>query len=307
MVIFLILGLFLPATPRASKSLLFAEFKKDSLLKNTPSPRIIFIGGSNLSFGINSQTIKDELNLNPINTAIHAMIGLNYMLSNTIQYVKKGDIIILVPEYAHFYRDYNHGSQQLFRTIFDVNLSKIRLINPIQMLNMVKYIPKYTVSKFKLKEYINVREDTFYGVNSFNQYGDTYTHWELERRKVKPFPKLQSKFNESVMEQIQEFQTEIEKRDAILLISFPGLQDASYFNMIEQIKKVEAEYIKNGFRILGSSKRYMIPDEMIFNTPYHLNKNGVDYRTGLLIEDFQKYNRQYAICDICIDSVELAD
>ena len=45
----------------------------------------------------------------------------------------------------------------------------------------------------------------------------------------------------------------------------------------------------------------MIPDKMMFNTPYHLNKNGVDYRTSLLIEDFQKYKRQYAICDTCID------
>ncbi len=301
MVIFFILGLFLPATPRASKSLLFGALKKDSRLKSTPSPRIIFIGGSNLSFGLNSQTIKDELNLNPINTAIHVNIGLNYMLSNTIQYVKRKDIIILVPEYEHFYWDYNRGTQHLFRTIFDVNPSKIRLLNQIQMLNIVKYIPKYTVSKFKSTEYINVKENMVYGVNSFNQYGDTYTHWELGRKKFKPYSKIRGEFNQSVMERIKEFQAEIEKRNATLLISFPGLQDASYFNMTEQIKKVEAEYIKNGLIVLGSSKRYMIPDKMMFNTPYHLNKNGVDYRTSLLIEDFQKYKRQYAICDICID------
>ena len=301
MVILLILGLSLPATPVTSKSLLFGALEKDSLLQNTLSPRIIFVGGSNLSFGLNSQRIKDELNLNPINTAIHAGIGLNYMLSNTIQYVKKGDIILLAPEYEHFYWDYNHGTQELFRTIFDVNPSKIRLLNLIQMLNMVKYIPKYTVSKFKPTEYINVKENMVYGVNSFNQYGDAYTHWELERRKFKPFPKIGGKFNQSVMERIKEFQVEIEKRNAILLISFPSLQDISYFNMTEQIKKVEAEYIKNGLRVLGSSKRYMIPDEMMFDAPYHLSKNGVDYRTSLLIEDFKKYNRQHAICDICID------
>ncbi len=301
MVVFLILGLFLPTTPRVSKSLLFAELKKDSLLKNSPSPRIIFIGGSNLCFGLNSQKIKDSLNLNPINTAISARIGLNYMLSNTIQYVKEGDIVVLVPEYRHFYRDYNYVSEELFRTIFDVNLSKIRLLNPIQMLNMVKYIPKYAVYKIKPTEYIKVEEDIIYGVDSFNQYGDTYTHWELERRKVTPLGKLEGKFNHSVMEQIKEFETEIEKRNAILLISFPGLQDISYFNLLAEIKKVEAQYIKHGFNLLGSSERYKIPDDMIFNTPYHLTKNGVDYRTNLFIEDFKKYNKQYAICDICID------
>ena len=52
-VLTLVFGLGLPATPRASKSLIYAKIKKDSLLKNSLSPRIIFIGGSNLSFGLN--------------------------------------------------------------------------------------------------------------------------------------------------------------------------------------------------------------------------------------------------------------
>ena len=78
-VFFLMLGLLLPATPRASKSLLFANQKKDELLQRVKSPRMIFVGGSNLSFGLNSQIIKNELNINPINTAVHAAIGVRYM------------------------------------------------------------------------------------------------------------------------------------------------------------------------------------------------------------------------------------
>ena len=49
-VILFVLGLLLPATPRASKSLLFANLKKDALLENTKSPRVIFVGGSNFKF-----------------------------------------------------------------------------------------------------------------------------------------------------------------------------------------------------------------------------------------------------------------
>ena len=68
-VIIFLLALFTPTTPRASKSLLMSSINKDSLLKNTPSPRIIFVGGSNLSFGLNSQMIKDSLSLNPATTS----------------------------------------------------------------------------------------------------------------------------------------------------------------------------------------------------------------------------------------------
>jgi len=54
------ISMSLPSTPRAATSLLFAERQKDSLLKHTPPPRIIFVGGSNLSFGLNGQLIKDS-------------------------------------------------------------------------------------------------------------------------------------------------------------------------------------------------------------------------------------------------------
>ena len=53
--------------------------KKCQLLEDTPSPRIIFVGGSNLAFGLDSQRIKDSLNINVINYGLHAGIGLKYM------------------------------------------------------------------------------------------------------------------------------------------------------------------------------------------------------------------------------------
>lgn len=56
--------------------------KKCQLLEDTPSPRIIFVGGSNLAFGLDSQRIKDSLNINVINYGLHAGIGLKYMIDD---------------------------------------------------------------------------------------------------------------------------------------------------------------------------------------------------------------------------------
>ena len=158
------IGLFLPTTPRVSESLLFGAIQKDSLLKNVESPRIIFVGGSNLSFGINSQMIKDSLGLNPINTAIHAAIGLKYMMENTLQYVREGDIVVLAPEYDHFYRKYDVVSEELMRMVFDVNFSNFKLLNFKQKLALIPHIPKYSLSKFKPNEYMNVKVDEIYSV-----------------------------------------------------------------------------------------------------------------------------------------------
>lgn len=290
---FIAIGLLLPTTPRASKSLLMASVEKDSLLIFTKSPRIIFVGGSNSSFGINSKMIKDSLNMNPINTGIHASIGLQYMLKNTLQYVKKGDVVVLIPEYSHFFNDYNCGSEELMRMVFDVNISKINNLNVYQLINIVPFIPKYALSKFNPMEYFNVSESDVYGVNSFNKYGDAIGHYGKVREKFTPYKKYINPYNPIVIKKIKEFQREVEKRDAILLVSYPAFQDISFLNCLDNIKRVNKEYEINKFSILGNPKKYMIPNTMMFNTPYHLSKLGVDYRTNLLIEDLKKNRLLY--------------
>ena len=116
----------LPPSPRVSGSQLYGKIAKDSLLRNTKNDRIIFIGGSNLSFGLNSQMIKDSLKFNPINTAINANIGLEYMLVNTLQYIKENDVIIIAPEYAHFSKNTIHGAgKEMITTVAEVDKFKL--------------------------------------------------------------------------------------------------------------------------------------------------------------------------------------
>lgn len=285
---FTVLGLFLPTTPRASKSLLMVSVMKDSLLKNTKSPRIIFVGGSNLSFGLNSQMLKDSLKINPINTGIHAGIGLQYMIENTLRFVKKGDIIVLIPEYEHFYLDYDAGSEELLRIVFDVDISNLKLLNMWQLGNIVSLMPKYATSKLNPTEYFNVVESDVYSVNSFNKYGDAVAHYGMKRRDFPQTQNFKNEFNNNVMEKLKKFQLDIEKKGANLIVSYPAFQDLSYANCEKKIKRVQKEFEKNNFSILGTPERYKCPDVMMFNTPSHLNKQGVDYRTKLFIEDFEK-------------------
>lgn len=286
-VFILALGLGLPATPKDSKSLLFAKIKKDSLLKNTPSPRIIFVGGSNLSFGLNSQTIKDSLDLNPINTTIHAGIGLEYMMDNTLQYVNEGDIVVVAAEYQHFFGNFVYGGEELLRLITDVRYAKLK-INQIK--NIYKFFPKLAFSRINPFNYIFVRESDIYSVNSFNEYGDVYTHWGMEQEKIKPNLGINDDYNPNTIGLINDFRIDLKKKNASLFLTYPGFQASSFDNNIKQIKKVENELISSGFELLGYPERYRINDSLMFNTPYHLSKEGVDIRTQLLIEDFKKIN-----------------
>ena len=288
-VIMSVVLIIVPATPRSSSSLLFSKLDKDYLLENTPSPRLILIGGSNLSFGIDSNMLKEELGYSPVNTAIHASIGLDFMTDSVIDYVRPGDILIISPEYSQFYGRYTYGGEELLRTVMDVDRNAIKILNLNQWLNILEFLPKYSFSKIKPSEYFFQRTEKIgiYQRRSFNQYGDVYIHWTLRNEKFEPYPRIEGKFNSRTIEMLLEFEKKIDEKGAVLYLTYPGIQDKTYWILEDQIKLVEEELILAGLNILGTPVRYKMPEVLMYNTPYHLNREGVEYRTSLLIEDLR--------------------
>lgn len=291
----LFMGVFMPVTPRASKSLLFSKSRKDSLLTNTKSPRVIFIGGSNLSFGLNSQLLLDSLRLNPINTGIHASLGLVYMLHNVIPFVKPRDIIVISPEYDQYYGEFSYGQEELLRIVMDTNPLAIIKLSKEQLFNILLFLPKYCFSKFNPVEYLYTKEDPVYSINSFNKFGDVNTHWTILGSKVSPYPEIHGDFNEHIIDELKSFNSEAEHIGAKVLFTFPCYQEASYEKSKEKIVAVEHRIKSNGFTVISKPADYKIPDSLLFNTPYHLSKKGVDLRTLLLIRDINIYIKNKSI------------
>ncbi|KXX66914.1 hypothetical protein AVL50_29865 [Flammeovirga sp. SJP92] len=282
------IGIFLPSTPKASKSLLFAKIQKDQRLKETSSPRIIFVGGSNLSFSLNSQLIQEALQMPVINMGINEGIGIRYNLASIKRYIRKGDIIIVIPEYTQFYIQNRNCSVELARTILDLNKTNIELLEWQQIPSFLMEVPPYAFSKFNPFEYFFYSESDIYSVHSFNQYGDVNAHWNLAPRPFPPLAEIDtSKFNQDILQYILHFENEIKKKNAQLYISYPALQQLSFKNSIKSIRKVQKELEKTPLTIIGSPDRYIFKQELMFNSPYHLSKKGVDLRTMLLIEDLK--------------------
>jgi hypothetical protein len=90
------------------------------------------------------------------------------MIDNTLPYIRSGDVVVLVPEYTHYFRSLNYGSEELLRTILDIDINEIKHLNLNQVANMISFLPKYGLSKFKPTEYLNGGDSEIYSVNSFN-------------------------------------------------------------------------------------------------------------------------------------------
>jgi len=289
-IVFLLIGigLLLPTTPRASTSYVFEKLEMDELLKNTESPRIILIGGSNISLTINSQIFVDSLELNPINTGITANIGFVYMFDNTLKYIRPGDIVVASLEYDHFYGQAAYGGSDLARIILDVAPKEFFGLRRQQIYNILLEMPYYSLSKFKPNEYFFRRDSLeIYDREAFNRYGDNSKHWNRQPKNFEPRGPLPSKLNRFSFELLREFKLAIERKGANLYITFPALQAKSFENQKAGIKAVENELRKYDFVFLGSPERYIMPDSLMFDSPYHLIKTGVDLRTNLLVEDLK--------------------
>ena len=283
----LFLSALLPTTPRASESLLFAYNKKIDRLNHLEGKRIIFIGGSNLSFGLNSRVIEDSLALQPVNLGLHASLGLKFIIESSEGYIKDGDIIVIAPEYGHFYKSLNRGSEELLRMGMDVDKRYFYFMNLNQIYNCLEFLPKYVFSKFKPKEYREGAKSKYYSVFSFNAYGDAVAHWSDKGKYFEPFGELKGELNNNVIEYLQDYNLRMSKRGVKVFISFPVYQRSSYENSVLQIKNLEERLLLSGFKVIGSADRYAFPDSLFFNTPYHLNGMGVTLRSNYLIDDLK--------------------
>lgn len=288
-IILIIIGIMLPRTPRASRAHLTSQSDKDLLLRDAPSPRLILIGGSNISMSVNSQLLYDSLKLYPVNIGLSASIGLLYMLDNTLQYVKAGDIIIISPEYSQFYENLSVGTEDLLRVVIDKSPFAIFQLRLAQFSNSIKYIPRYALSKFKPTEYFfHSNTQQVYLRSSFNKYGDMDTHWLLKGSSFATLdPLIPALYDKNVMAYLHQFNTICEQKGARAYITFPALHEKSFDQDSVEINRIEKRIRAEGFAILGSPLRYRMPDSIMFDTPYHLIQPGVNRRTQLLMEDLK--------------------
>jgi hypothetical protein len=293
--ILLFTAVFLPAK-QSIQNMLYTQIDKNNLLKNTSKPRIIFVGGSNLAFGLDSKRIKDSLHLNPINTGIHINIGLKYMLANTLKYVKADDVIVLAAEYQQFYGDLADGEGELFSLITDVVPQSRNLLDYKQYFKLLKLVPEFAQSKLQplILFYKYPKPNNFvgrYDRKAFNTFGDACAHWKLSAENPKPYSAINESFNYDILKKLIDFKNIVNRKKAKLYITFPGYQYSSYKNSVTAIKQVESQLKDHNFILISTPQEYIIPDNLIFDTPYHLTKKGVDRRTTLLIKNLKKVIR----------------
>jgi len=279
---------------------LAAVLEKDRLIRTTPSPKIILVGGSNLAFGIDSRMMQDSLHLRVVNMGLYAKLGLRYMLAQVKPYIKSGDIVVIVPEYDQFYGNFSEGDQTLNTALlyapadrigdFVKSYSVIDVVLRPRVENVRRSFFQAAASALGVKDkYFPPDTNPVYNRHSFNQFGDVVSHLGKKSMNpdsiyVKELPPPKD-FNKRTLSELNEIGDAARERGAHAYFLFPSYIDRSYKMNTGAIDWLKDRLSKGmNVPILGSPADFVYPSNWFFDTRFHLNELGRGPRTVKMIE-----------------------
>lgn len=277
---------------------------KEKLLADVSSPRVIFQGGSNISFGINSKAVEDSLRMKTINVALHMGLGLRLMLSEVLDYCREGDILVLSPEYEHFYGG-AYGSSETIAMIASLYPGVTKYFNTKQFLCAAAGFP-YEFQKMKdqfaqsldhtinhqTNDPQNIPQNNLYCYSSlsFNSYGDEERHWSYPNDCFEiNIEHIPGTFDEEYFEEFCKTIDTFEARGVNVILIPP----AAYTGFYEE-EKEKMHYVAERLQMVGHPFEYeqelsIFDKSDMFDSSYHLAKSGIDKRMELIIDVLQSY------------------
>ena len=277
-----------------------AVLEKDRLIRNTPSPKIILVGGSNLAFGIDSHMMEDSLHINVVNMGLYAKLGLRYMLAQVNPYIRKGDIVLVVPEYDQFFGNFANGDNTLNTAL--LYAPDDRIGDFIKSYSIVDVVLRPRAENAR-RAFLHAaaaavgREEQFYPPDtnpvytrkSFNDRGDMIGH--LNRKGMNPdsifvrsLPPLKD-FNEKTIDDLNRTVEVANRSGAKTYFMFPSYMQRAYALSDKSIDSLRAKIRqKSKMPFLGTAEDFVYPDSLFFDTRFHLTGAGREIRTVKMID-----------------------
>jgi hypothetical protein len=273
--------------PHTSSTFMAAMADKHRRLDSIGSPRILAVGGSSLAFGLNSEALQDSFSMPVVNLALHAGLGLTFILEEAKHVIRSGDIVLLSCEYSIDTK----GDQRLEKTAawFYPEAADYYKIN---FYDAFKLYVDYTHSRLEdlLAGDYNQRpqkEDTVsvYSREGFNAYGDMVAHLskgpaaELKGRNYFP-----ADHREEISE-LQAFCDYARSKNVKVIYLFPPYPVSEYKQQKQKLSTLEADLRKSLHTpIPDSAEDFIYSDSLFYDTVYHLNGKGRAARTARVIE-----------------------
>lgn len=260
--------------------------KMDALSVVDRQPSIVLLGGSNVAFGYDSETIERETGIPTINAGLQMGLGLKYIIDDAFPRLKRGDILVFSPEYVHFFDDHAYGEAPLADVLFLNDFQSADKLNWKQWRAVVNNFPNLLHEKLKYAA-INASglpSDPVYKLTGFNKHGDVVAHWTLNDKHYSASLKPQSlgEINLDIFEYTKQRLDELRSR-GIKVIVYPAVISATAFaNSRPDIVATDSLFKSIGYPYVCPVNEVVYPDSSFYDTCHHLKHFGAERHSNHL-------------------------
>jgi hypothetical protein len=271
-----------------SFSYLAANIDKMRLLSETTSPKMIFIGGSNLAFGLDSDKMRQAFGMPVVNMGLHAGAGLKFMLDQVNPHLKHGDVVVVAPEYSHFVGVFFYGESALLElATYSHNMAALKSMS-LTSLGNTMLLSNVSIFAYKPEQFLNPHDQIAYTRNWFNNYGDVITHLTLPNRNFSTPHSLKTDINQISVQYLHDFIVANIDRGVTTVVVYPCLQRSYYRNNASTVSMIAKALSEKGIHVSSTQQDFVYNDDLFFDTIYHLNARGRQLRTEKMIQVLSK-------------------
>lgn len=272
-------------------------------LYGTDSPKVIVVGGSNVAFGMDSELMEKQLGRPCINFGLYADLGTKAMLDLSEDAVGKGDVVIICPETDSQTYSLHFDARNMWQAV-ESDPSMITRLPSDDMMKVLAAFPDYYKAKKEFyKTGTTPNPEGVYRADSFNELGDLIYKRKYnamlsfvdENKLVNLSPDL---ITDEFADYLNNYAKKAQKKGAKVYFSFPPINNASLTeNTTDETVYgfYKALVEKLDFEVISSIDNYILDKEYFFDTNYHLNDTGAEYRTSLLSADILRAEGNTAI------------
>lgn len=261
--------------------------KKLERLKKTNDTKIILVGDSNLTFGIDSKMIEDNLDMKVVNLGVHAMLGNRYVENVALENINKGDIVVISNvDYMDEYYD-----PELVWITNEWNKSLWKFVPIDKYFETSIMYPKYMYKSFKEKLNGNKSStDAIYSIDNIDSYGEVFVRPDTTLYKFDKDSVVVPTISDKYIKRVNNFNDKVNDLEASLVMTTYPIGSGEYTPKFDEFLKFQKELEdKLDFPVISNFTNYYIPYEYFYDTKYHLTLDGREIRTKQLIVDLRNY------------------
>lgn len=282
--------------------------KKLALREKAKGPCLLLVGGSATTFGMSAEEIQKQTGYPTLNMAVHAGLGVQYLMHWTRKVAKPGDTVLLVIEYQ-IYEPHSGEGYVDYALARDPEF--FRGLSLWDKINMATQVPFKRIQKgfsIKRKPEPTPRPHPPYtdGASFISDFGDETGNAKADTPKDSPnrdinVPQLETdpitSSGGEAFDEIRDFVVWAKKNNIRVLATFPNvIHRPGYDGPVagQTIATLKKFYDSIGVPVIGTGRDTMMPYADFFDTMYHLNREAAVERTDRFIPLLKPYLQQPA-------------